>query len=154
VPPVRAAPAYRLRSAEAPPAVGTGTRAQRSAATTAAETVADLLDRWTQTYEDSGVGLRGGRWTSTWTDMVDFRLDRYRLVRDLAVSGTVRWDRAAGTVVVDLRLMATTPSGSPVAGAPTGGRLRGSWDTRAPGATATLRGTLGGDAVAVRLVAP
>ena len=158
VAPVRAAPAYRVSSSDAPRATPLGrtirSRSRLSAVTTAAETVADLLDRWVQTYEPGGVGLRGGRWTADGDEVGTFRLTGYRLVRDLAVSGTVRWARYGNRVTVDLHVARTTRTGAPVRGATVDGHLVGSWDTRARGARAVLRGVLGGQPVRAALPAP
>jgi pimeloyl-ACP methyl ester carboxylesterase len=158
VAPVRAASAYRSSAADAPPATPLGrstrSRARLSAVTTTAETVADLLDRWVQTSEPGGVGLRGGRWTADGDEVVTFRLTRYRLVDDLSVSGSVRWSRYGNRVTVDLRIVRSAGDGTPVAGAPVDGRLVGSWDTRARGARAVLQGVLGGQQVRGSLRAP
>ena len=56
----------------------------------------------------TGVGLRGGRWTSTGGDLVVFSLSRYRLVRDLAVSGVVVWDRTAHVVSFSVTTLVST----------------------------------------------
>jgi pimeloyl-ACP methyl ester carboxylesterase len=158
VAPVRAAAAYRRSSGDAPRAAplsgSTRSPSRLSAVTATAETVADLLDRWVQTYEPGGVGLRGGRWTADGDEVVTFRLTGYRLVRDLAVSGTVRWSRYANRVTVDLRVTRTTPGGRPVPGATVNGNLAGAWDTRARSARAVLRGVLGGQPVKASLRAP
>jgi hypothetical protein len=116
--------------------------------------VADLLDRWVQTYEPGGVGLRGGRWTADGDEVVTFRLTGYRLVRDLAVSGTVRWSRYSNRVTFDVRVTRTTRTGRPVRGATVDGHLVGSWNTRARGERASLRGVLGGQPVRASLLAP
>ena len=158
VPPNRAAPAFRVRSSDAPPAQplagSTTSRARLSATRTAAETVADLMDRWYQTYEVGGHGLRGGTWTADGYDVVTFSLSGYRLVRDLAVSGTVVWDRYGHRVTVRLRTVGTTSTGARVRGSAITGALAGTWDTRAAGARAVLRGTLGGRAVRALMTAP
>lgn len=148
VPPLRATPAFRSRSAQAPPATpitGTTSRARLSDVTTAAETVADVIDRWYQSYAVTGRGLHGGTFRMSGYDTVRFTLRRVRLVKDLAVSGRVTWDRYAHTVRVDLRI-GTGSHGH--------GRLSGTWDTRAEGARAVLTGRLGGRPVHARLPAP
>jgi hypothetical protein len=121
---------------------------------TTAETVADVLDRWYQTAEVGGVGLRGGRWESTGDALVVFTLDRYRLVSDLAVSGVIVWDRYTHRVSFTVTTSATTTRGTTVPGSPATGRLSGSWDSRAPGARATVSGKLGGRSVSATLTAP
>jgi hypothetical protein len=112
----------------------------RAVARAAALTVADLQDRWWNNYSGHGVGLRGGTWSYGGDRVVRFRLDRVRLVEGLAVSGTATWDRTDETMSVSL----SVPSG----------RLTGSWDTRAPGAVATLAGTLDGHPVDLTVPAP
>jgi hypothetical protein len=158
VPPVRATAAFRTRNADAPPARAlpgsTTSRIRLSTVRTAAETVADLMDRWYQTYEVGGVGLRGGTWTADGYDEVTFTLSRYRLVRDLAVSGTVVWNRYTHRVTVSLTTIGTTSSGVRVRGSAASGVLAGSWDTRARSARAVLRGVVGGRPVRALLTAP
>ena len=106
----------------------------------AALTVADLPDRWWNNYSGSGVGLRGGTWRYSGDRVVTFRMDGLRLVRGLAVSGRATWDRDAGTMAVSLGLAR--------------GHLTGRWDTRTPGATAVLTGTLDGHHVRLTFPAP
>ncbi len=158
VPPIRAAPAFRRVNADAPaaralPGSTTSTPRLRAVRTTA-ETVADLVDRWYQTYEVSGVGLRGGHWSSDGDEVVTFTLDRYRLVRDLAVSGTVTWNRYTHRVVARLRTFGTTSGGTLVARSALTGNLVSGWDSRARGARATFSGTLGGRPVRAWVAAP
>jgi pimeloyl-ACP methyl ester carboxylesterase len=158
VPPVRAAPAFRRSTSDAPaarPLAGSSTSTARlSAVRTASETVADLIDRWYMTYEVDGVGLRGGHWTSDGDEEVTFTLDRYRLVRDLAVSGTVTWNRYTHRVAVRLRTYGTTSGGVLVPGSPFTGSLTSVWDSRRAGARATFAGTLGGRHVRAWVPAP
>lgn len=97
-------------------------------AVTAANTAADLIDRWWQGYSDTGYGLRGGEWRYTGERRVRFVLEGVRLVRDLPVSGTFTWDRTSGAVSVDLRL----PISSGVRA------VTGSWNADAMDARATL----------------
>jgi hypothetical protein len=101
------------------------------------------MDRWWNNYSGHGVGLRGGTWTYRGGRVVHFRLHGVRLVADLPVSGRMVWDRYAETARVALT----------VAGA-AAGHLTGRWDTRAVGATALLRGRLGGAPVGLRVPAP
>jgi hypothetical protein len=158
VPPVRAARAFPLRSTDEPVATplrgSTRSRVRLAAVRAVTETVADLLDRWMQTYEPGGVGLRGGRWTADGDSVVTLRLSRLRFVTDLAVSGTVVWDRYAHLVSVDVTTIGTTSRGVRVRGSALTGALIGTWDTRAAGARATVVGTLGGQPVRTRFLAP
>ncbi len=59
----------------------------RRAGPAAALTVEDVVDRWWNNYSGAGVGLRGGTFSYTGSDVVKLRLDRYRLLQGLAVSG-------------------------------------------------------------------
>ena len=108
----------------------------------AALTVADLQDRWWNNYSGRGVGLRGGRFT--YTGDTTFHLDRYSLVKGLAVSGRAEWDRYGETMKVDLTI--TTRGRN--------GHIRGTWDTRRPHALAVLTGTLDGGRFLVTVPAP
>ena len=65
-------------------------------------TVADVIDRWWNNYSGHGVGLHGGTFTYTGDRTTTFKLHGVRLVKDLAVSGTVTWHRYQGRVETDL----------------------------------------------------
>ena len=130
VPPVRALGRFPTALPEGPRAVARG----------AALTVADLPDRWWSNYSGHGVGLRGGTWRYTGDRVVRFRLSGVRLLPGLPVSGTAVWDRNTATMTVSLDLPR--------------GHLEGTWDTRAPGAEASLSGRLDGHRVRVTLPAP
>ena len=158
VPPVRALPVFPRSygsvapaSALAGNAVGT---AGRRAVAAAALTAADVLDRWWNNYDGNGVGLHGGTWSYAGDAVTTFRLRQVRLTPDLAVSGTVTWGYDSHQVQVRLTLVPVDASGRPVPGSAVGGTLRGGWDARALGATATLTGTIGGQALKVELPAP
>ena len=130
-PPIRAVGTYsRELSGVQLPADATDDRLTR-VTVTAANTAADLIDRWWQSYSDDGFGLRGGEWRYSGSKRVRFTLDGVKLVRDLPVSGTVTWHRATGEVSVDLRL----PASSGVR------TVTGSWNADTDGALATLRVT-------------
>jgi hypothetical protein len=75
-------------------------------------------------------------------------------VSDLAVSGVVVWDRYSHRMSFSLTTLGTTSHGTPVRGSAATGRLAGTWDTRAPGALATVSGSLGGRPVDSALTAP
>ncbi len=159
VPPVRAVAEFGRSFRDAPPATvvsssgAVGVPARR-AATTAARTVADVVDRWFNNYDGDGVGLYGGTWAYTGDRVTTFRLHGVRLAADLAVSGTVTWDRYGHGIRVRLTMTRVDASGRAVAHSAVDGTLSGSWDGRAPGAVATLHGTLGGHALVVTLPAP
>ena len=126
---------------------GTGWHGVRlRTARVAAATAADVLARWLSMYTTHGVGLRGGTFTvngglSFWRPdpVVVWKLRKVRWVRDVAVSGTMRWHRRSGLVTANVHV-----SG---AGA-TPARLRLTWNDLEPLATATAVGTAGGRKVA------
>ena len=72
------------------------------AAATAAETVADVIDRWYNNYGGVGVGLYGGTWSYTGDRVTRFRLQDVRLTGTSLVSGTVVWSRYGHAVTVNL----------------------------------------------------
>jgi pimeloyl-ACP methyl ester carboxylesterase len=151
--PLRTAPPFWRRIADAVPLAlpassgqaGAPDPTRRRAAAASVATAADALARWFQTFEVGGLGLRGGRWTASGTEVLRTRLDGYRFVADLAVSGTVVWNRTSGRVTAELRL-----AGAP----PVTGRLTVRWDSRARGAMAQVSGRLGGRVVAGTVLAP
>ncbi len=108
----------------------------RRAGPAAALTVADVVDRWWNNYSGSGVGLHGGRFSYSGYVVVKLRLKHYRLLPGVAVSGLATWDRDRERMTVELSLDGALH-----------GRLHGSWDTRAVGAQAVLRGVVGGHSV-------
>jgi pimeloyl-ACP methyl ester carboxylesterase len=157
VPPLRAAPTYVRRFAAVAPARplpgSSVTAAGLRAAATAAATVADVIDRWSNNFLGSGVGLYGGSWSYTGDAVTTFHLVGVRLTDDLAVSGTVVWSRYPHTVKVTLVLRQVTASGDLVRQG-LNGSVAGSWQTRALGAVATLTGVLGGRPLVAQLPAP
>ncbi len=115
----------------------------RRAGPAAALTVADVMDRWWNNYSGSGVGLHGGTFSYTGYSVVKLRLEGYRLLQGLAVSGLATWDRDRERMTVELSLDGALH-----------GRLRGGWHTRAVGAQAVLRGEVGGRPVRLTFPAP
>jgi pimeloyl-ACP methyl ester carboxylesterase len=157
VPPVRAVGAY-VTTFDAMPAAAAlpGSKVSPAglrAAYTAAATVADLIDRWSNNYSGVGVGLYGGSWYYTGDRVTRFTLDGVRLTRDLEVSGTAAWARYGHTVTVRLVLKQVTPDGALVRGG-VNGTLTATWDTRAVGAQAELTGMLGGKVLDAQVLAP
>ena len=123
------------------------TARDRRAAWAAAWAAGDALARWWLMYGADGHGLRGGSFVAEGEYLaygrIRLRLRGVRFVGDVPVSGTVDWERRAGTVRARLRL----------GGAATG-TLRIGWSTRAARAIATVRGTVGGRAVRLQTPAP
>ena len=115
----------------------------RRAGPATALTVADVVDRWWNNYSGNGVGLHGGDFTYSFGSVVKFRLERYRLLKGLAVSGLASWDRDGKRMQVDVTLDGALR-----------GHLRGGWHTRAVGAQAVLRGVVGGKRVRLTFPAP
>jgi len=157
VPPLRAAPTYVESFAQVPPAAplpgSSVPAAGLRAAAAAAATVADVIDRWSNNFLGSGVGLYGGSWSYTGDAVTTFRLVGVRLTADLAVSGTVVWGRYTHTVRVALTVREVTVSGAPVRRG-VSGDVEGDWQTRAPGARAVLIGQLAGLRLVAQMPAP
>lgn len=153
VPALRATPAFVASFKDTATQVA-GVRA--AAGVTAAQAVADLLDRWEQTYASNGGGLRGGTWTTSGDRVVKFQLTRLRYVPDLALSGTVTWNRFAHTVGIHLTVTETDAAGRAIdaVASSVNGSIYGSWNTQAAGAVAQLHGTLGGQRVDLSFPAP
>ena len=78
-----------------------------------------------------------------WRADVSPREQTLFLLQGLAVSGDATWDRDRERMWVDLTLAGSLH-----------GHLRGTWDTRAVGAAAVLRGAVGGHRVRLRFPAP
>jgi hypothetical protein len=110
----------------------------------AAWAAGDALARWWLMSGADGHGLRGGTFVAEGDylsyEPIRLRLRGVRFVEGVPVSGIVVWDRRAGTVRARLRV----PEGS----------LRIGWSTRAPRALASVRGTLAGHPVRLRMPAP
>jgi pimeloyl-ACP methyl ester carboxylesterase len=105
-------------------------------------TLADALARFYEVYTRHGVGLQGGRWSyrgGAFTKphpVAVYTLHRVRWVRDVEVSGTMRWHRKTGVVEADVRISGPGASGP--------GRLRVMWNDLDRHAVATARGTIAG----------
>jgi len=158
IPPLRAVAYYPRSFRQVPPAAArpgtTVSRPALRAAGAAVRTGADLLDRWFNNYSGTGRGLHGGRWSYRGDRVVTFRLRRVRLHADLAVSGRLTWSRYGHTVRAHLRVRRTRPSGAARPGGRVDGTLDAEWDTRAPGAAATVAGRLDGRPLSATLRAP
>jgi pimeloyl-ACP methyl ester carboxylesterase len=123
-------------------AAGTGWPAgPRRDALIANATLSDVLARFYELYGRKDVGLQGGHWKyrgggfTRPHPVAVYTLHNVRWVRDVAVSGTMRWHRKSGVVEADVRI-----SGS---GAQPG-RLRLAWNDLDRHAAATARGTIAG----------
>ncbi len=124
---------------------------QRRAARVAASTVADIMARWWILSGDHGVGLQGGRFTtrggyySGTPPVVTWRLHGVRWVRDVAVSGRMRWNQQSGGFVAHVRVAG---SGAP------GGRLTLRWNDQDRHAQAVVHGRLEHTPVRMTFPAP
>jgi pimeloyl-ACP methyl ester carboxylesterase len=114
-------------------------------AVAAAETIADVQGRWWTIYGTHGVGLRGGTFTMHGYSDVTARLTDVRFVDDVAVSGSLDWDRRTGEVRAAVTV--DGPAASP-------GTLTISWNDWEQLSQATVTGTLGGRAVSFSFLAP
>jgi hypothetical protein len=133
-------------------AAGTGWHGERyRTARVAAATAADVMARWLSMYGYNGVGLQGGTFTTrggSYTaphPVVTWDLDGVKWVRDVAVSGRMRWRQHSGLVVASVR---TTGTGALRA------HLRLRWNDFDRHARAIARGTVGGRRVAFEFPAP
>jgi hypothetical protein len=75
---------------------------------TAINTAADIVDRWFQSSEDYGSGLRGGTWSYTGYPKVEFALEGVKLVADLPVTGWISWNTTNGNLRCALIFRATS----------------------------------------------
>jgi pimeloyl-ACP methyl ester carboxylesterase len=157
MPPIRVLPDFPSHLADAPsarPAAGDrGSALGRKAGAIAAETVGDAIAQWYNLMDsDTGHGLYGGTFNVGGGAYYSFRpirltLHRCRLVKDLAVSGTVVWQRSAK--VVRAVVVSRGPGGSM-------GRFSLRWGTGVGNARlpATVTGSFNGDSVSVALPSP
>jgi hypothetical protein len=103
--------------------------------TIAAQTLADVIQRWQLNYSGRIHGLRGG-W-ATYADDANvetFRLSRVRFAANVVVSGRATWHTRSGGVRGRLRVQG--PGGAR-------GVFRMTWSMQGPHATATITGTRG-----------
>jgi pimeloyl-ACP methyl ester carboxylesterase len=157
MPPIMMMPDFPSHLADAPagrPVAGDrGSTRGREAGWVAAETVGDALAQWYNLmYSETGHGLYGGTFKVGGGAYYSFRpirltLHRCRLVKDLAVSGTVVWDRSAKVVT------ATVVTRGP---RDASGRFSLRWGTGVGNARspATVTGSFNGGAVHVELPSP
>ena len=131
----------RLGDIAAP--AGSGSAEQRGVAAAVTATVGDVFPRWFAMLGSEGVGLRGGTFTTTGLDKVQFRLDDLRWVEDLGVSGRIEWNRAKGAVAATVTCAGAAEC-----------RLTISWNYNESHATATVTGRIDGERVSLTLPAP
>ena len=136
---VRMVEAFPRRLADAAPApqgaVVHSPVSDRRLATVTSNTVADLLARWFDNYSGHGVGLRGGRFSYRGSAQTTFTLRGLKWVDDVAVSGTLTWDRTTGAL--DASVTVTGPGTE-------SGTLALHWNDWDVHAVASVQGTVGG----------
>ena len=111
----------------------------------ALETVGDVFSRFLITY-GIGAGLRDGLFTYARDDVgYSFDLDHVKWTNDLEVTGTMEWDLASGNVTADVKLR---QNGKNV------GNLSIAWNDVQSNAIASITGTIGGDRVKAKRIAP
>ena len=118
---------------------------RRRAAAVAANTVADVVARWGSMGGTHGVGLRGGSFVTSGRAVVRWTLSGVRWVKDVAVSGSVSWNRGTGSIRAAVTLRG---SGTPEA------NLELTWNDLASLAQADVHGRLGDGWVHLRIAAP
>jgi pimeloyl-ACP methyl ester carboxylesterase len=148
--PVRLVPFDAEQAAGAIPAEPRGGNAaskrQLSVASAAVQTAGDVIARWNINYSGKGVGLRGGAWSYTQPGSVArWTLNGVRWTKDLAVSGQAVWDQKNGAIHTHLTF--TDRNGD-------AGDLTADWNDRDHDAVATVKGTIGGNAVDATMPAP
>ena len=147
--PIRTVPRFARFTSELQPVDAlTGNHANNAKLRVAAgalETVGDVFSRFLITY-GIGSGLRGGDFTYTKNNTgYSFNLDRVKWTEDLEVSGTMKWTLASGNVTASVTLL---QNGANL------GNLAIAWNDVASDAVATITGTISGDAVNARRIAP
>ena len=142
---VRSYPPIRLADRFPETASALATHSLTRAALVATGTIGDVLARWWGMAGSRGVGLRGGAFETHGYRNPVFVLRDVRWVEDVAVSGTVDWDRPSGLVRarVTLRGEGVPPS-----------RLRIRWNTWRPMGPALVVGTVGPHAIRLPVPAP
>jgi len=149
VPPLPLVPRFAREARELAPAhASAGNQAGEDALRVVAAallTCEDAIARAAENGAGEGSGLRGGRFAITAAG-AGYRLTLHevRWTADVSASGTIEWPGRTGVVHASLSL--ETPRGS--------GTLQLSWPEGVSGARATVRGELGGRAVAAEAPAP
>jgi len=128
VPTVRTVGRYPVTHAKTQLPFGTPATTRNRLAMTAINTAADIVDRWFQSSQDYGSGLRGGTWSFSGYPRVEFSLEDVKLVADLPVTGWISWNTTNG----NLRCALTFPATSGLR------RVDATWNTITAGAQASV----------------
>ena len=147
--PIRTVPRFERSVAALKPAEATSGNVANASklrlASGALETVGDVFSRFLITY-GSGGGLRGGKYTYGRNgSKYVFQLNRVKWTDDLEVSGTMQWYLSSGNVTASVTLRQ---------GGKSIGNLSIAWNDLKTSAIATLTGTISGDAVRAKRIAP
>lgn len=145
IPAVRLVSRFAAKVADAVPAAPDGahdrsTPSDRKTAAVAAETVADVIARWSNMSGDSGAGLRGGTFRILSRPALRFDLNGDRWAGDLPVSGYAIWDQTIGLISARVRVP--------------GGWLAMTWSDTVTGGAARIDGRLDGHPVDLSMPAP
>jgi pimeloyl-ACP methyl ester carboxylesterase len=147
--PVRPVPHFVRTSDGLDPAVQgseiQSSRADRRVVSGALFAAGDALTRWYVNYSGSGVGLAGGTFDYSGTSPISFRLRDLAFVRDVAVSGKVKWNRGNGQVRATLEV--DGPSRRD-------GTIVARWNDWDSAASAIVQGTINGRKVGLSTPAP
>jgi pimeloyl-ACP methyl ester carboxylesterase len=147
--PIRTVPKFARSVDDLKPADATignqANNAKLRVASGAVETVGDVFSRFLITY-GIGAGLRDGLFTYVRDDVgYAFDLDHVKWTNDLEVTGTMQWNLASGNVTADVTLRQ---------GGKNAGNLTIAWNDVQSNAIATITGTIGGDRVKAKRIAP
>jgi pimeloyl-ACP methyl ester carboxylesterase len=148
--PVRTVPLFaRLASELAPLEALKGNQAnsaQLRIATSGLEAVGDVIARWYATYSNFDLGLRGGKFTYTTSGTgYVFTLTNLRWTEDVAVSGTVSWNRNNSIIQGQVTL---NRAGTQI------GTLQIRWNDADIDAMASVSGEIEGATLIARRIAP
>ncbi len=148
-PPVRTVSVFARTMAELKPAKQGGavisSMNDRRLVTAALQVAGDLAPRWWNNYTGDGVGLRGGTYSYTGSNILRFRVSDYAFVRDVAADGRAIWDRDSGTYTVDFTV--DGPGGRD-------GRIKATWNDYDFNAKAVVTGSIHNRPVRLRTPAP
>jgi hypothetical protein len=147
--PVRAVPAFAVSWRGVAPAMaeeGNDTdKAGLTLASSAAESVGDVLARYGTALSSVELGLRGGKFRISHTDNgYAFNMKDVKWAADMSVSGRMNWDQITGTVRARIGFKAERHDGT----------LAISWNDRDIDAQAKIRGKIDGRDVVASRIAP
>jgi hypothetical protein len=148
--PIRTVPMFVRKVNDAAPAIASpgnqGSATELRLAAAAAETVGDVVARFSIAYAGSGAGLRAGKFTVEPTSTgQSFTLTGVKWTNDLEVSGAMTWNLSTSLISAEVNLV---KEGKSV------GRLSISWKDAEIAADATLTGSINGKVVRAHRLAP